>query len=335
MSITFALDISHHQPLSLDLAQARRDGCELCIIKGGEGATYVDPTFAGNLDEARTAGMLVAAYWYVRSAATAAAHVAAIKRVVPLDVPIIPDVEQGSGGVPLARELVNLLRDAGYRVPLMYMPRWYWQQLGSPSLVELPPLWSSRYPDNVVGTLGGEWARVPASYWNGYGGLDVALLQFTSSASIAGHSPLDASAYRGTRDQLAALLGHTVGATSAATATPANYDEETSMLVPAGTNEHVVLPCAGRPLFWYLYSAFGDHVTVHQCAYVMATRGDSTNAEFVPDQGWGWDPKVPEDHVFDPDRPGPLTIPRHPDGRQPVGVSLRYTAGHSFTAYVG
>jgi lysozyme len=206
MAVTFAIDVSHHQSRSLDLAQTRRDGCELAILKAGEGNTLVDSDFAPNLAEARAAGQLVAAYWYQRSAATAAQHVAKIKEVVPLGVPVILDAEANSGSVALTRDLVAQLRAAGYRVPLLYLPRWYWQQIGSPSLAGLPPLWSSRYPNNTVGLLASEWAEVPASYWQGYGGLDVALLQFTSSAKIAGYAPLDASAFRGTRTELAALL---------------------------------------------------------------------------------------------------------------------------------
>lgn len=208
MAVTFAIDISHHQDKSLSLADARRDGCELAILKAGEGSTFVDPDFASNLAEARAAGQLVAAYWYQRNSATAAQHIAKIRSVVPLDVAIIPDVEANSGGVALTRDLVTQLRAAGYRVPFLYLPLWYWRDhLGSPPLGGLPPLWSSRYPNNKVGTLASEWAEVPASYWNGYGGLSVALLQFTSSARIAGYQPLDASAFRGTRTELAALIG--------------------------------------------------------------------------------------------------------------------------------
>jgi GH25 family lysozyme M1 (1,4-beta-N-acetylmuramidase) len=208
MAVTFGLDISHHQDKNLSLAAARRDGCEFVVIKAGEGNSFVDPDFASNLAEARAAGMIALAYWYQRSSANAAQHVTKIAQVVPRDVPIIPDVEANSGGVGLTRDLVAQLRSAGYRVPLLYLPLWYWRDhLGSPSLAGLPPLWSSRYPDNVVGLLAAEWAAVPASYWNGYGGLDVALLQFTSSARIAGYQPLDASAFRGSRDQLAAFLG--------------------------------------------------------------------------------------------------------------------------------
>lgn len=205
--ITFVIDISHHQDKRLDLAQTRRDGCELCLMKAGEGSSFVDPDFASNLAEARAAGQLVGGYWYQRGNVSAAAHVAKIKQVVPRDVAVILDVEHGSGGIALTREIIRLLNADGYRTPLLYIPRWYWQQIGSPSLVGLPPLWSSRYPDNVVGTLADEWADVPAHFWNGYGGLGVLLLQFTSSARIAGYQPLDASAFRGTRAQLAALFG--------------------------------------------------------------------------------------------------------------------------------
>lgn len=209
-SITFGLDISHHQAAALDLAQCRREGIAFVFLKATEGSGFVDPEFRANLAEARAAGLLVAAYHYVRFDASAAGQVANVRRAVPRDVPVIPDVEAGSGPLSITREVIAGLRAAGYTVPLSYIPRWYWQQIGSPSLVGLPPLWSSRYPDNAVGSLADEWADVPARYWDGYGGLPVAVLQFTSSVRIAGHAPLDANAFRGTREQLAALLGYTM-----------------------------------------------------------------------------------------------------------------------------
>ena len=230
MAITYALDISHHQDKALSLAQARRDGCELVLIKAGEGDSFVDPDFAANLAEARAAGQIVAAYWYQRSTATAAGHVAKIRATVPAGVPVVMDVEANSGNVALTRDIVGRLNVAGVRTPLLYIPRWYWQQIGSPSLAGLPPLWSSRYPNNVVGALADEWAEVPASYWDGYGGLSVALLQFTSSARIAGYAPLDASAYRGTRDQLAALFGQGGGSTAGGGTTQDQGDEVDSVI---------------------------------------------------------------------------------------------------------
>ncbi|WP_290055673.1 glycoside hydrolase family 25 protein [Amycolatopsis solani] len=217
--VTFVIDVSHHQPLSLDLAQTRRDGCEACLMKAGEGGSMVDPHFASNLAEARNAGQLVGAYWFIRANATPGQHVALMRATVPKDVPIIPDVETASDGskptLQHATNVLNAIRAEGWRVPLGYVPLWYWRDVWrSPQLDGWPDLWSSRYPDNVVGTLAAEWADVPAHFWNGYGGRNVGLLQFTSSARIAGYAPLDASAYRGTRNQLAALLGQTSGAGS-------------------------------------------------------------------------------------------------------------------------
>lgn len=208
--VTFGVDVSHHQDV-VDFAALRQGGIEFAFIKSTEGGSFVDDRFARNLAAARTAGLVVAAYHYVRSDASAAAQVANVRRVVPPDVPIIPDVEANSGALPLTTDVVARLRAAGYSVPLLYIPRWYWQQLGSPSMFGfgLPYLWSSRYPDTRIGDLVDEYAQVPHAYWNGYGGLDVAVLQFTSSARIAGRAPLDANAYRGTIEQLATLLGYT------------------------------------------------------------------------------------------------------------------------------
>jgi lysozyme len=202
----FGVDVSHHQPV-LNWAQMRREGIEYAIIKATEGSAFKDPDFGVHTAGASGAGMLVAAYHYVKSNATAAAQVANIIEVVPRDMPIMLDIERNSGGADLARDLYNRLTAAGYHVPMTYLPRWYWVEIGAPSLVGLPPLWSSRYPDTVAGTVAGEYADVPATYWNGYGGLPVAMLQFTSSARAGGYQPLDANAFPGTREQLVALWG--------------------------------------------------------------------------------------------------------------------------------
>lgn len=204
----FGIDVSHHQGASLDFAAFRRAGVEFAFIKATEGADFQDSQFAKNLAKAQAAGMLVAAYHYVRSNATAAAQVANVVRTMDKAIPVIPDVEANSGGTALVRDIVAKLQAAGYHVPLTYLPRWYWQQIGSPSLSGLPSLWSSRYPDNTTGSLADEYADVPGSYWNGYGGLGVTVLQFSSAVRLPGYGGnLDANAYKGTREQLAAVLG--------------------------------------------------------------------------------------------------------------------------------
>jgi len=263
--VTFGLDISHHQDLGLDLAQCRREGVEFVFIKATEGASFVDGEFTANLTEARAAGQLVAAYHYVKASAAASDQVAWISRWVPRDVPVILDVEANSGGIALTRDLATRLRAAGYTVPLLYLPRWYWQQLGSPDLRGLPPLWSSRYPDTVVGTLPDEWADVPATFWNGYGGIDVAILQFTSSARIAGHQPLDANAFRGTRKQLAALLGYTSEENHPVkNLILAKEKGGTAIWVGDGiTRRHVADPAELSGLQYWI-GQFGGDATVHE-----------------------------------------------------------------------
>ena len=249
----FGLDISRWQGSAPNLVQARNEGIEYVIIKATESNNWTDPNFASNLKRAREAGLLVAAYHYQRPV-SAASQIARIKQVVPRDVPVILDVEGGSGNVSLTRELYQGLLSAGYRSPLLYLPRWYWQQIGSPSLAGLPPLWSSRYPDNVQDSYKNEYADVPASYWSGYGGLGVGMLQFTSSGRVAGYAPLDVNAFKGTRQQLEArFLGGSVTPEPLPT-----IDEEYAMVTlrhGSDLSETLVVPSSAKKLvisFGYL-----------------------------------------------------------------------------------
>ena len=230
----FGIDVSHHQG-SFDVARAAREGIDFFIFKATEGNGFTDSRFAGNVAKARKTGKLFAAYHYQRGDVSAAAQVEHIRRVVPKDIAVIPDVEANSGSVSLTRDIVKRLRAAGYRVPLLYLPRWYWQQIGSPSLSGLPPLWSSRYPDNRVGDIRDEYADVPAHFWDGYGGLRVAVLQFTSSARVAGRSPIDGNAYRGTLAQLRALL-RGAGGGGAAPTNPIDEEDPVSIELPEGAH---------------------------------------------------------------------------------------------------
>ncbi|WP_431879432.1 glycoside hydrolase family 25 protein [Amycolatopsis sacchari] len=211
---TFGSDTSHHQG-DVDFAALYRDGLRFAIHKAGQG-NWADDKFAANSARSHAAGMITAAYWFLDSRYSVEQHLDAVDRTVPRTMALIPDVEriEGSNGqvvsaptLAMTRQFVDGARARGYRVPLVYLPRWYWQSWGSPSLAGLPPLWSSRYPDLDPGGYLDEYRDVPASYWDGYGGLPVLLLQFTSSASAPSLSPYDANAFRGTPQQLASLFG--------------------------------------------------------------------------------------------------------------------------------
>ena len=200
----YGYDLSNHQPTP-DL-----NGWDFVFAKASEGSWFQDGRFWEHMTNAANAGCLRGAYHFLRSDAPIVDQVETFKSVVPLNIPAIPDVESYTFGgrvisaptLDQTREFVNRLRDAGYHVPLMYLPRWYWQQWGSPQdISDLPPLWLSRYPDYVARpreealSLVPDWAKQP------FGGIASApIIQFTST-------PLDQNYFDGSKDELAALLG--------------------------------------------------------------------------------------------------------------------------------
>lgn len=207
-SVQILVDVSHWKS-GLSPAKVATEGIDGLIAKATDPSMSggVDPTFAAYMNAAHSAGMPFACFIYQQGKSSVRDQLALAKKYIPRDVPVIPDVEANSGPISMTRQLVDALQDSGYTVPWAYIPRWYWQQQGSPSLAGLPPLWSSRYPDNKAGSLQSEYNAIPASYWTGYGGLRVGLLQFTSSGKLVNYpSVLDFSAFPGTRAQLLAVL---------------------------------------------------------------------------------------------------------------------------------
>lgn len=86
--------------------------------------------------------------------------------------------------------------------PIVYAPKWaYGDSLSGLGY----PLWASSY----VGGSGAASVLYPgdgSSRWGAYSGQTPAILQFSSSATIAGQTTCDANAFRGTLDQLMALV---------------------------------------------------------------------------------------------------------------------------------
>ncbi|HJF12518.1 GH25 family lysozyme [Corynebacterium falsenii] len=205
---TFGVDISSHQN-GFALRQAKAAGAEFAIIKATEGHTYRDPVFHSHMKDARANGMLVAAYLYVwhNSTADQMADTFA-KHVSDTSVPVILDVENNSGSsVQLWKDTIAALKRRGYHSPLIYLPNWYWKNIGSPSLAGLPPLWTSNYPSGG-GEMKALYGRAGAGSgpgWAGYGGLPVKLWQFTEAAAIGGWK-VDGNAFKGTHAELSALL---------------------------------------------------------------------------------------------------------------------------------
>lgn len=202
------IDISNYQA-GMDLETViRKNDIDFVIIQANDG-TFKNVNFQRQLDAARRAGALVAAYMYQRP--NWQATVDTFKSQVPNDVPAIVDVEDGSGSVS---ESINIHRDLwnnGYKTPVIYFPKWYWDKVGQPSLVGLPPLWKSWYANNSPDSYDSHLSKVPSSVWNGHGGLPVSILQFSGTGRLEGYNGnLDLNYFPGTREELANLLGQEV-----------------------------------------------------------------------------------------------------------------------------
>lgn len=201
----FGVDLSNYQA-GIDIPRIRREGFEFAICKITQGVAYRSPAWPAQRDAARAAGLILAGYHYVDTSSPAGQAANCRKHIGDPIIPVVLDVEAGSGTVAHWRAVLSAFRAAGLRVVLSYIPRWYWQQVGSPTLAGFPPLWSSRYPSTRVATASELFEAVTSKHWAGYGGLDVAILQFASTALVAGRQ-IDANAYPGTRRDLTFLLG--------------------------------------------------------------------------------------------------------------------------------
>ncbi|AHH98341.1 glycoside hydrolase family 25 protein [Kutzneria albida] len=204
----FGVDVASYQA-GFNFAQAKAEGFDFAIIKAIEGDNYINPYYGAQYAASVAAGLVTASYVFVHTA-DEAGEIALAERVIPAGSTIVLDSEaDGAGEYPVSVDMYNAFTAAGYHVPLVYFPHWFWQQIGSPSLAGLPALWSSGYPSSattyaseIYDTVGGD----SGSGWTGYGGLGVEMWQFTDRGVVAGISGMDCSAYRGTREQLISLF---------------------------------------------------------------------------------------------------------------------------------
>jgi hypothetical protein len=115
-----------------------------------------------------------------------------------------------SSTVPSKADIIACCKQLQVRAPklrpIVYAPEWvYGDNLSGLGY----PLWASRYATATSGTASGIYASIGgdnSSKWSAYSGQVPAILQFTSSATIAGQTTCDANAFRGTLDDLKALV---------------------------------------------------------------------------------------------------------------------------------
>ena len=192
----FYPDVSHFQAgLSLS-------GAQLVMAKATEGTTYRDASFPGFKQWCNEHGVWFAAYHFLH-AGNAAAQAQFCKTVVPDGVGLMIDCEPTGPSNPNLSDVMAFTteyRKIGGRVHLLYLPEWYWKQLGSPDLhlmadndrLALVSSWYGPYSDTGYG-------------WTPYGGVDPAIWQYTDTQDFNGQK-VDFNAYRGTLAELERLM---------------------------------------------------------------------------------------------------------------------------------
>lgn len=176
-----------------------------------EGTGYVNPDWAASkagLKQSAVHGFVPLAYLFLDAGPSGAAQAQyfASEAGDLTGFGIVIDFERSSGSPTLAQaqECAAEVRKLYPGHPLGgYCPHWY---TGGEDLSFCDWLWASEY---VTGSGDPQqlYAQVPASWWAPYGGRSPLLLQFTSTATIAGISgQADCSAFQGTAAQLAARL---------------------------------------------------------------------------------------------------------------------------------
>ena len=178
-------------------------GAPAAAIKATEGTGWTSSDYSSAVGRARAAGCFAIAYHFLHagSVAAQAAHAHAVAGSTPMMLDTEPTGTSRPGmGDTLG--FIDAYRKLGGTVNLVYFPRWYWSQIGSPSLSGLATrkcaLWSSAYTGYTDDSHGTGWMP--------YGGMTPAIWQYTDAHGFNGYK-VDFNAYRGSLDQLKALAG--------------------------------------------------------------------------------------------------------------------------------
>lgn len=207
----FGIDAHPQFQAGLLIEELPAAGFGFLSVKVSEGTAAYPSDF---IPRGLAAGLVCAGYHYLHAgnedtqAQVFAAQLAANGNVAGvIDAEAIDSTGTPTLTVAGIKLFLDRCRYHGANVQLLYLPRWWWQRLGSPDLSTLGlPLWASSYPSTALGTAQQLYAAVTPGRWTAYAGLPVALLQFAETGLVPG-AQADLNAFLGTRDQLATLLG--------------------------------------------------------------------------------------------------------------------------------
>lgn len=169
-------------------------GTPAVVAKATEGTYYLDSSFHDFQHQATVMGIPFSGYHFLKSESTPEDQAQYYYNFAG-KIPCMLDVETEGGSRPTVDQVVafmEALQRLGGRVWGVYLPQWYWGDIGgdlgrlrTAGAVLISSYYVS-YSDNGPG-------------WNSYGGATPTIWQYTSS-------PVDMNAFKGTPAELAAII---------------------------------------------------------------------------------------------------------------------------------
>ncbi|AHW64888.1 1,4-beta-N-acetylmuramidase [Corynebacterium glyciniphilum AJ 3170] len=220
MGTIFGVDVSYFQD-GMSLKRAASEGIQFAIIRTTDG-TFKDRCYRSHLDDAEGAGLVTAAYHYLRnpSEGTSIAQQVAASLSVMGDAkrPIWLDCENARGlSVEHIKEFKRRFNDAGVHVPgiYTYVPWWEGKVIGGEPDIDqhgLGHVWGAAYGTNPTGAPKSIYPGDNHRQWSyPLGNKKPSMWQFGSNATVAGFE-VDINAFKGTKDQVRDLFYDTKAA---------------------------------------------------------------------------------------------------------------------------
>lgn len=281
-------DVSNYQK-GINLA-----GALAVSVKATEGSGYVSSDYSRAKAEAGTHGCYHTAYHFLHAGDTGGqvtnAHNTAGKAPLMVDVEPTGSSQPGVGD---AAAFIDAYRKAGGITHLCYLPHWYWQQIGSPSLKPL----ADRHMVLVSSAYTSYTDRSTGTGWQPYGGMTPQIWQYTDRLAFNGQN-VDFNAFRGSHggDQSAAAVAATLA--------------EFRSICETGTAKPVPLPdppakptartASGKESL--RHAVHREGTSVQRAIWLMA-RDPERNAGFGDTQrgyvaGEDWDAIMPEGMIY-------------------------------------
>ena len=208
----YGVDVSVHQN-GMSLKKAAAEGIDFAIIRTTDG-TYKDSCYQSHLADAESAGLVTAAYHYLRNpnegTSVAQQVQASVEVMGGRKRPMWIDVETNVGlHVDHIRACKREFERHGVRVIGAYSYVPYWEGRVAPrepDSHEFGKFWVAAYGRNPSGKPRDIYPGNNHRQWSyPLGNQKPALWQFGSNAQVAGFS-VDINAYRGTKEELRALF---------------------------------------------------------------------------------------------------------------------------------